>query len=82
MSQTTTFNGNLQWNADGRTVFYVDTRSGVSNIWSQPLDAGAPKQITNFKSDRIYGFAWSRDGRLALSRGNSASDVVLIRDFK
>jgi Tol biopolymer transport system component len=80
--QTTDFAVNLQWSADGRAVFYVDTRSGVSNIWSQPLDGGPPKQLTSFKSDRIFGFAWSHDGKLALSRGNNASDVVLIRDFK
>ena len=80
--QTTSFESNLQWSADGRAVFYVDTRSGVSNIWSQPLDGTLPKQMTNFKSDLIYDFAWARDGKLAVSRGNSASDVVLIKDFK
>jgi hypothetical protein len=36
--------------------------------------------VTNFRSgDTIYAFAWSRDGkRLALSRGSSFSDVVLL----
>jgi len=30
-------------------------------------------------SDNIYGGAVSRDGRVAVSRGTSSSDVVLIR---
>ncbi len=56
---------------------------GISNIWSQPLDGGAPKQLTDFKTDRIFAFDWSRDGKqLAVSRGTVTSDVVLIKDFR
>jgi hypothetical protein len=61
--------GYIRWASDDRAVTYVDTRGGVSNIWSQPLDGRPPKQITDFKSDRIMFFDWSRDGkRLALAR--------------
>jgi len=74
-------NNILDWSADGKQVLYVDTRSGVSNIWSQPITGGAPKQLTNFKSDLIFVFDLSRDGKLlALSRGSVSSDVVLITD--
>jgi hypothetical protein len=73
----------MRWSADGRTLFYVANRDGVSNIWSYPLDGGAPKQITDFKSDQIFYFDWSRDGKqLVLSRGMESRDVVLISDFK
>jgi hypothetical protein len=59
------------------------TRNGVSNLWAQSIDGSPPKQLTNFTTDRIFGFAFSRDGKqLALSRGTQASDVVLISDFK
>jgi eukaryotic-like serine/threonine-protein kinase len=72
-----------RWTADGRAVAYVDTRNGISNIWIQPLDGGPPKQLTDFKSDLIFDFEWSRDGRqLALARGIQTTDVVLITDFK
>jgi Tol biopolymer transport system component len=55
-------------------------RDGVSNIWIQPLDGGAPKQITHFKSDQIFWFEWSPDGKqLGVSRGAITSDVVMIR---
>jgi Tol biopolymer transport system component len=70
----------VYWSRDGRALTYVDTRKGVSNIWSQSLDGGAPKQMTDFKSGLIFAFAWSPDGkRVALARGTQTSDVVLMR---
>jgi eukaryotic-like serine/threonine-protein kinase len=70
----------LEWTADGKALTYVDTRNGVSNIWSQPIEGGPPKQITNFGSDLIFRFALSPDGRrLVLARGIQTRDVVLIR---
>jgi Tol biopolymer transport system component len=72
-----------RWTADGRAITYVLHRGGVSNIWSQPLDGGSPKQLTDFKTDRIFAFDWSRDGKqLALSRGMISRDAVLISNFK
>jgi len=71
------------WTLDGRALTYVDTINGVSNIWSLPLDGGPPKQLTDFKTDQIFWFDFSRDGKqLALSRGTQTSDVILIRYFK
>jgi Tol biopolymer transport system component len=73
----------LRWTADNRAIIYVLTRNGVSNLWAQPLDGSAPKQLTNFTSDLIFAFDFSRGGRqLALSRGTRSSDVVLISNFK
>jgi Tol biopolymer transport system component len=73
----------FEWAPDGRALVYVDTRGGVSNLWSQPVDGGAPVQLTDFKQERIAVFNWSRDGQyLALSRGRVSSDVVLIKDFR
>jgi serine/threonine protein kinase len=69
--------------SDGRAIIYFVTRNGVSNLWAQPVDGAAPKQLTNFPSDRIFWFDFSRDGKqLALSRGTMTSDVVLISNFK
>jgi Tol biopolymer transport system component len=66
-----------------QVVAYVRTRGGASNIWSQSLDGSPPKQLTDFKSDRIFNSAWSRDGKqVALSRGAMNSDVVLISNFR
>jgi Tol biopolymer transport system component/DNA-binding winged helix-turn-helix (wHTH) protein len=72
--------GIIRWSADGRALTYIETRADVSNIWAQPVDGGAPKQLTDFKTDRIFRFAWSRDGKqLACERGTAINEVVLIR---
>jgi eukaryotic-like serine/threonine-protein kinase len=74
---------NLSWTADGKAIVYGFTRGGVSNLWAQPVDGSAPKQLTNFTSERILWFEFSRDGKqLALARGTQTRDVVLIKDFR
>jgi Tol biopolymer transport system component len=73
----------VAWSPDGRALTYVDTRNGVSNIWSQALAGGPPKQLTHFTSELIFSYAWSRDGkRLAVARGQMTNDVVLITNFR
>jgi Tol biopolymer transport system component/DNA-binding winged helix-turn-helix (wHTH) protein len=75
--------GILRWTPDGRGLTYILTRDGVSNIWLQPLDGGRPKQLTNFREDRIFRLAWSRDSKyLAFDRGVTIKDVILISDFR
>ena len=73
----------MRWAPDGKALDYLLTRGGATNIWRQALAGGSPKQITNFKSDLIFFFDWSRDGKqLALERGTISSDVVLISNFQ
>lgn len=69
----------IRWTPDGRGLTYVDSPDGVGNVWLQPLAGGPPKRLTDFKSDRIFRFDWSRDGKhLVCSRGAETNDVVLI----
>jgi eukaryotic-like serine/threonine-protein kinase len=68
----------VRWTNDGSALAYIKTLGGISNIWSQPLE-GASKQLTNFDTEQIYNFAFSSDGRLAVTRGHESSDVVLIQ---
>jgi serine/threonine protein kinase len=73
--------GSLHFARDGKAVIYPVREGGVDNLWSQPLDGSKGKQITTFTSERIFDFHWSLDGKqLALVRGHTDSDVVLIRD--
>lgn len=73
--------GKIQFAQDGKALEYVSRENGVDNIWRQPLDGAGGKWITNFKSEHISAFRWSPDGkRLALARGHTDSDVVLLRD--
>ena len=75
----------LGWAADSRTLLYMKISSGVSNIWQRSTDGGEAKQLTNFNSDQfpqLGGVAMSGDGKkLAVARGSSTSDVVLIKDL-
>ena len=73
----------LQFTSDGRSVAYVIREKGVGNIWMQPLDGSAGHPITDFKSEQIWSFSLSPDGKnLALLRGHYDSDVVLLQESK
>jgi Tol biopolymer transport system component len=72
----------FSWMPDGRSIAYLDARSGILNVWSQPVDGGAPKQLTNFKSEFPTSFAIARDGKIAVYRFSATRDIVLIKDFR
>jgi Tol biopolymer transport system component len=73
----------IQWAPDGKSVLYSVNANNVSNIWSQSIEGGPPKQVTDFKELLITGFSWSRDGKqLACTRGTLVRDAVLITDLK
>ena len=70
----------LEWTPDGSGLSYAAASAGVGQIWVQPVAGGAPKQITAFRNSTINSFRWSPDGKqIVLSRGNTSSDAVLIR---
>jgi Tol biopolymer transport system component len=73
----------VQWDQNGEGLIYRDTKNRVDNLYSQMLNGGPPRQLTDFKSDEIFAFDWSQDGKnLVLARGKSGSDVVLITSFR
>jgi serine/threonine protein kinase/Tol biopolymer transport system component len=70
----------LRWSPDGKFLVYVDHAGGIDNLWGQPIEGGAPKQLTKFEEGRVFAFDWLKDGSLVTSRGVITSDVVLIKD--
>ena len=75
--------GPPHWSPDGKGLQYLLTRKGATNVWEQPLAGGEPHQVTDFTSGRIFGFAWSRDGKqVFIAKGSETSDVVLISNFR
>jgi Tol biopolymer transport system component len=73
----------VHWARDGKSILYTVTANNLSNIWSQPIDGGAPKQVTNFTDLLMTGFSWSHDGKqLACTRGTLIRDAILITDQK
>lgn len=60
-----------------------DRQSRRRRQWSEPIEGGPPVQLTSFKSDSIFAFDWSRDGKqLVLARGTVTPDAVLISNLK
>ena len=66
---------NARWAPDGRSLMFTDR----VNLFRQPIAGGPAAQITHFTGDRIFSGVLSSDQqRLALVRGQVASDVVLV----
>jgi serine/threonine protein kinase len=73
----------IQFSRDGKALIYTTRENGADNLWQQPLDGSPGKALTSFKSEHIWDFHWSPDGsRLAMVRGHTDSDVVLMRDMQ
>jgi eukaryotic-like serine/threonine-protein kinase len=71
----------IGFSSDGKGIVYNVRQHGVDNLWLQPLDGSAFRQITHFTSERISRFKFSPDGsQLAIERGHNESDAVLLRD--
>ncbi len=76
-------NQGLQWTPDDGSIIYQDGRQGGANLWRLPLNGGAARQLTDFKSEQIWNFYFTRDGRqLVCARGTTTSDVVMISESK
>jgi Tol biopolymer transport system component len=72
---------NLQSTHEGNSVAYVKRRNGVDNLWVNRLDGSAAYPITDYKSDRIWGFSFSPDRKcLAVLQVHTESDVVLLQE--
>ena len=68
---------------DGKAIVYDIRVNGVDNLWLQPLDGSAGRQISNFPSEMILNnvFHYSPDGKtIGMIRYHNESDVVLLRD--
>jgi dipeptidyl aminopeptidase/acylaminoacyl peptidase len=40
-----------RWASDGRSIFFVSTRSGSAQVWRLPLDGGEAEQVTRLPLD-------------------------------
>lgn len=54
-------NDSMRWSPSGKSLQYLVTRIGVTNIWEQPLTGGKPRQLTQFSAGQIFDFNWSSD---------------------
>ncbi len=72
----------VKWTSDGKGVAYVQTEKNVSNVWVQPLAGGPARKVTTFTSARILQFDWSNDNKIASSRTERRSELVLMKNFR
>jgi Tol biopolymer transport system component len=71
----------LAFSPDGKSIVYIVREKGVDNLWLQPLDGKARRQLTHSKSDKTFRFAFSPDGsQIAMECGEVESDAVLLHD--
>ena len=71
------------WMPDGKSLIYIDTRGGVSNLMKQPIAGGTPAPLTKFTSEQVFSYAVSPDQKqVAVVRGRVSSDVVLVSSVK
>jgi Tol biopolymer transport system component len=69
------------WSPDSKSLTILTNRGGNQNVWRMPIDGSPAVALTDFKSGRIFNFAWAADGKnLLLSRGNTNNDLIMIRD--
>ena len=71
----------IQWAADSAAFYFVGGLFNSSSLCRQPLAGGEPQKLLDFP-DRIFNFAWSRDGtNLVVSRGRRQGDAILITNL-
>ncbi len=63
-------NNNPRWLPDGKSIAFVSSRDGESQVWLTPADGGEPKKVS-ILSTEASGMRLSKDGKLAAF----ASDV-------
>ncbi len=51
-----------RWSPDGKSIFFLSTRSGSSQVWQLPLQGGEALQVTNAPLD-LENLIISRDGK-------------------
>jgi dipeptidyl aminopeptidase/acylaminoacyl peptidase len=60
-------NSGATWSSDGRTIYFLSSRGGSTQVWRIAADGGAATQVTSFPVD-VNAFRLFSDGRrLALA---------------
>ncbi len=69
-----------RWSPDSSSVAFRDWNDGY---WLQSIEGGEPKKMQGLPKEKLYNFAWSKDGKqFAFVRGQEIRDVVLITGVK
>jgi len=75
--------GGASFSADGQRIAYSSNRSGVFNVYAQPVSGGEPEMLTDSTTDPKFLRAWfPADDRLVFSgdQGGNELDHVYVRN--
>jgi eukaryotic-like serine/threonine-protein kinase len=73
--------GNLRWAPDGRSLIFVNSKSGDLELL--PLSGGSPQKLVERGAEEIFSFDISADGkRVVYAKGTLISTLVLISDTR
>src|SRR5262249_54726890 len=76
------YRGLCRWTRDSKGLTYIDQKDSY-NVWVQPIDGNRPRRLTRFKSGYTNWLEGSPEGKsVAICRGDSRSDAVLLTDFR
>lgn len=70
-----------RWMPDGKTVFFVSSRSGSSQVWKIPVDGGEATKVTTLPLD-LDGLILSPDGSSMAFGVEVFPDLVTLEDTK
>ncbi len=74
--------GEIAWSPDGRFLLYAASKDKAASLWRQNLDSSNPTKVTDLGTNEIAQIAIAPDNKsFAVTRGNWASDTVLINGF-
>lgn len=77
LPKTGTLYMGFRWSPDSRSIAFRDKHRGY---WMQPIDGGEARQIAGLPNEKLFNFAWSKDGsKFAFVRGQEIRDVVLFQ---
>ena len=72
-----------QFMPDSKAIAFLLSRDHATNVWEQQLSGGPPVQLTKFTTGEMFELGWSPDGqRLAFSKGQSRTDVIMMNSFQ
>ena len=50
------------WSPDGKKIYFLSDRDGVTNVWVMPTSGGEARKVSNFTTDGAAFASISRDG--------------------
>ncbi len=71
-----------RFSPDSKSIEFVANLEDGTQIMRQGFDESEPKPILTMPKDRIFNFAWSKNGKqMAISKGQQIRDAVLLTEF-